>query len=229
MRFFSLSSLLLYFSPLYDRNEAKAWVKASQGGVITFILIAVSFFSPIVSSAQDRVPYSLPPTEDLLRLRSALLITEKGKIVIELFPDKAPWHVANFKFLADQDFYDGIRFHIHRPGKIIQGGTPRADNPDAGPGYTLPPEFSDLTHQRGTIGMARKPDVMNRQRNSHGSQFHILLKNASRMDGSFTVFGKVIKGMDVADSLRKGDRIKDLIVYVKPTTTKGKITPKVPK
>ncbi len=64
--------------------------------------------------------------------------------------------------------------------------------------------------------MARRPDMMNRSRNSHGSQFHILLRDASHFDGSFTIFGKVIKGMEVVDALREGDTIEDLVVYVKP-------------
>lgn len=184
--------------------------------LLTIITLWGGILFPTAALSQQGIPFTLPPKSELSKIRSAVLTTEKGQIVFELYPEIAPWHVANFKYLADQNFYNGTRFHIFRPGKIIQGGSPRTDDPDAGPGYSLPPEFSNLRHSRGTLGMARKPDILNRERNSHGSQFHILLTDASKMDGSFTVFGKIVKGMDVADSLRKGDIIKDLVVYVRP-------------
>ncbi|MCB0328576.1 MAG: peptidylprolyl isomerase [Bdellovibrionales bacterium] len=169
-----------------------------------------------MAQEEQQVPFKLPPRSELLRIKSAVLTTNKGRIIFELYPETAPWHVANFKFLADNDFYDGIRLHIHRRGEIIQMGTPRLADPDGGPGYSLPPEFSERSHVRGTLGMARRPDIINPSRKSHGSQFHILLTDASRLDGSFTVFGKVVKGMDVADSLRRGDVIQDLTVFVRP-------------
>ncbi|MCI5064906.1 peptidylprolyl isomerase [bacterium] len=172
-------------------------------------------WGPLNLRAEQRIPFRLPPRRELLKIRSAVLKTSKGEIVFELFPETAPWHVANFKYLADKNFYDGIRFHVHQPGKIIQGGTPRADRPDGGPGYELPPEFSEKRHQRGVLGMSRKPDILNPSRKSHGSQFHILLTNADKMNGSFTVFGQVVRGMEVADSLERGDTIENLTVYIR--------------
>lgn len=190
---------------------------SAEGNVLFRILLVIALGLSLskLALAQEGVPFQLPPKKELRKLQTAVLKTSRGRIIIELYPEIAPYHVANLKFLADQDFYDGIRFHITRPGIIIQAGTPRRDDPDAGPGYSLPPEFSDLRHVRGVVGMARRPDLLNRGRNSHGSQFHILLTDASKMDGSFTIFGRVVKGMDVADDIVKGDRIEDLVVYVR--------------
>ena len=187
-------------------------------------LLFLSAFSylmlPMALLSQEQVPFQLPSPSELKRIKTAILQTSRGRIEFELYPEKAPWHVANFKYLADRNFYNGIRFHIHQAGKIIQGGTPNPKNPDAGPGYSLPPEFNDIPHDRGSLGMARWPDLLNPYRSSHGSQFHILLTHASKMDGSYTVFGKIIDGFEVADSLRKGDMIVDLTVYLRPTVNR---------
>ncbi|MCB0320526.1 MAG: peptidylprolyl isomerase [Bdellovibrionales bacterium] len=179
-------------------------------------LLAILTFGAVNASASDEAPFLLPSPQNLAHIKTAVITTNKGTIIIELFPEVAPWHVANLKFLADRDFYDNIQFHLFRPGYIIQAGTPTPSNPDGGPGYSLPPEFSSSPHVRGTFGMARRPDVVNPSRSSHGSQFHILLRDAPQMDGSFTVLGQVIKGMDVADKLEKGDKIKDFVVYIRP-------------
>ncbi len=171
-------------------------------------------FSPSVLWAADP-PFSLPDKDELSRLRSAVIETNKGSLFIELYPDKAPWHVANFKYLADKGYYRGSSFHIFYPGYIIQGGSP-SSNPNDGPGWSLPPEFHDEEHVFGALGMARLGDDLNRERRSHGSQFHLLLSDAPHMNGSFTLFGKVTSGLDVLQKLEKGDRIQDVVVYVRP-------------
>jgi cyclophilin family peptidyl-prolyl cis-trans isomerase len=165
--------------------------------------------------AEEAIPFQLPPKKELSKLKTAVIRTEKGTMIFELYPETAPWHVANFKFLADKNFYDGLKFHIFRPGYIIQGGSPKKNAPDAGPGYELPPEFSTRPHQRGTLGMARKPDALNPSRNSHGSQFHIILGDASHLNGSFTVFGQLVKGSTVLNQLERGDTINSVTVYVR--------------
>lgn len=167
-------------------------------------------------AAQSKIPFSLPARSELAKLRSAILYTNKGKVYFRLYPDKAPWHVANFKYLADKGFYKNLPFHIFKPDFLIQGGAP-GHRPNSGPGYTLPAEFNDLTHTFGTLSMVRRPDDldMNHTRRSHGSQFFVLVRHASTMDGKFTAFGRVIKGMDVVKKLRKGDLIKDVQVFVK--------------
>lgn len=181
-------------------------------------LLAVFFavlagFAPVVSAAEEP-PFILPKRADLSRVRSAELSTSRGTVYFELYPEAAPWHVANFKYLADKGFYRGLKFHLFQAGYVIQGGSPGSD-PNGGPGYTLPAEFSKMRHEAGTLGMARRPDFVNPERRSNGSQFHILLSESPHMNSSYTVFGKVMKGMDVVDSLRQGDDILDLKVFVR--------------
>ncbi len=177
-----------------------------------FIIFVESVFSQ--SPEDSRIPFILPPRSKLLKIRSAVIETVKGKIYIELYPELAPWHVANFKYLADKHFYDGKEFHIYRPGHLIQAGK-AGSSPLSGPGYTLRPEFNELKHEPGAVGMARIEDIANLSRRSHGSQFYIMLGYAPNLDRNYTLFGKVVAGMDVVRKLRKGDKIISLRVYVR--------------
>lgn len=178
--------------------------------IVTTLLTCCRFEAAL---AQDP-PFILPSRAELSRLRSAEMVTSKGAVVFELYPEDAPWHVANLKYLADKGFYRGLTFHLYQPGYIIQGGAPNS-NPNSGPGYSVPAEFSRRRHEIGSLGMARQPDSVNPERRSHGSQFHILLAESPHMNSSYTVFGKVLKGMEVVDSLRQGDRIIELRVFVR--------------
>ncbi len=171
--------------------------------------------------AEGEPPFKLPPQSELLKLRSAVIETSRGSLYFELLPEEAPWHVANFKYLADKGFYQGLRFHLYQPGYLIQGGDPQGSG-FGGPGYSLPPEFSTRNHRFGTLGMARKPDAYNRkkqlvnpERRSSGSQFHILLDEAPHMDGRYTVFGKLVGGSETLNRLRAADTIKRVTVYVR--------------
>ena len=173
------------------------------------------------ASAQEEPPFDLPPRSEVLKIRSAILDTNRGRIFIELFPEEAPWHVANFKYLADKGFYRGLSFHLFKPGYIVQGGDPKGTG-FGGPGYTLPPEFSNREHKFGVLGMARVPDGYNSrgrptnpERRSSGSQFHFLLSDARHMDGQYTVFGRVVGGSRVLELLRQGDTIDDLRVFIR--------------
>ncbi len=186
-------------------------------------LLAIIILLGAVKSlwAQADAPFELPQRAELLKIRSAILETSSGKIFLELFPEEAPWHVANFKYLADKGFYNGLFFHLYQPGYMIQGGDPRG-NGFGGPGYSLPPEFSNRHHSFGTLGMARTPDVydkkgrpINPERRSSGSQFYLILEDAPHLDGKYTIFGKVVGGMKVLSSLRKGDKIKKLTVFIR--------------
>lgn len=166
-------------------------------------------------------PFDLPPKSEVLKIRSAILETSQGRIFIELFPEEAPWHVANFKYLADKGFYKDLSFFIYKPDYLIQAGDPQGTG-KGGPGYDLPAEFSARHHTRGTLGMARKPDIdeksglrANPERRSNGSQFHILLGDAPHMDGQYTIFGKVVGGFDALERLRRGDRIQKLTVFIR--------------
>jgi len=130
--------------------------------------------------------------------------TDMGNITIELYGDVAPKHTQNFVKLAQEGFYNGLTFHRVIPGFVIQGGDPQG-NGTGGPGYTIPPEISDLKHERGSVAMARRTG----DPNSSGSQFYICLAPQPHLDGEYTVFGKVISGMEVLDKIAavKNDRM----------------------
>ncbi len=132
----------------------------------------------------------------------AVIETNLGKIVVEFFPDKAPKHVAAFKKLIQDGFYEGTKFHRVIPGFMIQGGDPNTKSSDrgsygtGGPGYKIPAEFNDIKHVRGILSAARSSDP-----NSAGSQFFLMVATAPHLDGQYSAFGKVVEGMEVADSI----------------------------
>jgi cyclophilin family peptidyl-prolyl cis-trans isomerase len=133
----------------------------------------------------------------------AVITTNHGVIQVRFFADKAPGHVKNFTDLAKQGFYDGIHFHRVIPGFMIQGGCPntkdggsRRQQGTGGPGYTIPAEFNDMSHERGVLSMARTNDP-----NSAGSQFFVMVKKSPHLDGQYTAFGEVFDGMDVVDTI----------------------------
>lgn len=121
-----------------------------------------------------------------------------GRVVIEMFPDKAPEHVKRIKELVREGFYDGLTFHRVIEGFMAQTGDPMGDG-TGGSGKKLKAEFNDMPHERGTVSMARSmnPD-------SADSQFFICFKDCSWLDGQYTVWGKVTEGMDFVDNIKKG-------------------------
>ena len=138
----------------------------------------------------------------------AILKTKFGEMEIVLFPELAPKHVESFVNLSKKGFYNGTIFHRVIPGFMIQGGDPYTKDPSkrdrygtGGPGYTLPAEFSKVAHERGILSAARTADP-----NSAGSQFFIMTDKAPHLDGQYTVFGEVIKGMEVVDMIVKQPR-----------------------
>lgn len=138
----------------------------------------------------------------------AILDTDRGNIVIELYPSVAPKTVANFETLIKKGFYNGLTFHRVVPGFVVQGGDPNG-NGTGGPGYEVPAEISPVEkHLRGSVAMARTGDDVNPERKSSGSQFYICLEPQPSLDGQYTIFGGVVEGMDVVDRIRKGDHIK---------------------
>ena len=134
----------------------------------------------------------------------AVIETRFGEIEIEFLDDKAPGHVKNFLDLAKKGVYDGTTFHRVIPGFMIQGGdpktkdasTPRAQHGFGGPGYAIKAEFNDTPHVRGTVSMARSNDP-----NSAGSQFFICVSDATFLDKQYSAFGRVVRGMEVADKI----------------------------
>jgi peptidyl-prolyl cis-trans isomerase B (cyclophilin B) len=139
----------------------------------------------------------------------AVIETQFGEMEIEFLPGKAPGHVKNFLDLAKKGFYDGTTFHRVIPGFMIQGGDPNTRNASAsraqhgtgGPGYTIKAEFNDTAHSRGVVSMARSQDP-----NSAGSQFFICVKDSAFLDRNYTAFGRVVRGMDVADKIVNSPR-----------------------
>ena len=122
-----------------------------------------------------------------------------GRMVIELNPGLAPENVKRVKELARQGFYDGLGFHFVRKGYVAETGDPTGTG-TGGSGRTLPAEFSDVPFERGVVGMSRPKD----DPDSADSQFFIALGRAARLDGKYTVIGKVIHGMELADGLQAG-------------------------
>jgi len=123
----------------------------------------------------------------------------KGEVVIELRPDLAPNHVARIKELVRQGFYDGVVFHRVIEGFMAQTGDPTGTGM-GGSGKKLKAEFNAAPHVRGTVSMARaqNPD-------SADSQFFICLADAPFLNGQYTVWGQVVKGMEAVDAIKKGD------------------------
>ncbi len=139
----------------------------------------------------------------------AIIETSKGEIEIEFLADKAPGHVKNFQDLAKKGFYDGTTFHRCIPGFMIQGGCPNtkegggSQGPPGtgGPGHNIDAEFNDTSHKRGVVSMARSGDP-----NSAGSQFFIVVSDSTFLDNQYTAFGRVARGMEVADAIVKEPR-----------------------
>ena len=128
--------------------------------------------------------------------------TPRGEMVVELFEDDAPNTVANFVNLVEKGFYDGLTFHRVEPDFCIQGGDPSGDG-SGGPGYTFPDEINRNKHSgKGVLSMA------NSGRDTNGSQFFITFKSEPDLDPRHTVFGRVKKGRDVIDKVRRGDRME---------------------
>jgi peptidylprolyl isomerase len=131
-----------------------------------------------------------------------VLETTQGRVVIELRPDLAPNHVARIKELTKQKFYDGVVFHRVIEGFMAQTGDPTGTG-RGGSGKNLKAEFSKEPHVRGAVSMARAnhPD-------SADSQFFICFDDATFLDGKYTIWGKVIEGMENIDKIKRGEPVK---------------------
>ena len=136
--------------------------------------------------------------------KKAVIETEKGKIEVEIYPD-APKAASNFIFLAKDGFYDGLTFHRVEPGFVIQGGDPLG-NGTGGPGYKFEDEPVTRKYDRGTVAMA------NAGPNTNGSQFFITLADLPQLPPKYTIFGKVISGMEVVDKVTVGDVMKKVSI-----------------
>ncbi|MDZ7374859.1 MAG: peptidylprolyl isomerase [candidate division KSB1 bacterium] len=142
------------------------------------------------------------PLEPVQPNERVVVETDFGRMVIQLFTEKAPLHTQYFKRLAKTGFYDCTLFHRVQKDFVIQGGDILSRDADVtndgtgSAGYRIPAEFNDIPHEKGTVSMARGRDP-----NSAGTQFFICLKRLPFLDRQYTAFGKVIEGLDVLDKI----------------------------
>ena len=160
-------------------------------------------FSPNASIAPVSPATALAPKAEVPKGSRAIIKTKFGDIELKFYSDLAPKHVENFIALANSGFYNGTIFHRVIPGFMIQGGDPNTkdlNKPETygqgGPSQRLKAEFNDIPHKRGILSMARTRDP-----NSAGSQFFIVVKDSNFLDGQYTVFGEVVKGMEAVDKI----------------------------
>jgi peptidylprolyl isomerase len=154
---------------------------------LSIILIGVSIFMNAIANEKN--------LDNMLYLE-----LKDGRVVIEMLPSIAPLHVARIKELVKSKFYDGLTFHRVIDGFMAQTGDP-SGNGTGGSGKKIPAEFSQEPHLRGTVSMARAGHDIN----SGDSQFFICFSNARFLDGQYTVWGKVIEGMEFVDKIKRGD------------------------
>jgi cyclophilin family peptidyl-prolyl cis-trans isomerase len=139
---------------------------------------------------------------------TATLVTSKGSFTIEFLPEDAPLTVDNFVQLARKGYFNGVTFHRVVPNFVIQGGDPRGDG-SGGPGYSIRCEINEAPFERAAVGMALSG------KDTGGSQWFVTHAPQPHLDGGYTVFGNVIRGMDVVDKIARGDIIRRVIVIEK--------------
>ena len=127
--------------------------------------------------------------------------TEKGTLAFVMYPEVAPRTVARMGELIRSGFFNGIIFHRVVADFVVQAGDPTGSG-EGGSGQTIAAEFSHLHYIRGSVGMARSEDI-----HSNDSQFFICISDQPHLDGKYTLFGQVIRGEDVLDQIRQGDKI----------------------
>jgi peptidylprolyl isomerase len=157
--------------------------------ILTALAVLASLiFMPAMAAAQQDLENTL------------YLDLKDGRVVIELRPDLAPNHVARIKELTREGFYDGIVFHRVIDGFMAQTGDPTGTGRGGSDKPDVNAEFSSEPFQRGTLGMARSQNP-----NSANSQFFIMFNDGDWLNGQYTVFGKVVEGMDLVDNITKGE------------------------
>ena len=144
-----------------------------------------------------------PPGAAAAGGRYAVIATNFGDIVVEFHPEVAPKTVENFITLAGKGFYNGLTFHRILRGFMMQGGCPKGDG-SGGPGYEIKAEFNAMKHVAGTLSMARTNDP-----DSAGSQFFICFAPAPMLDGQYTAFAQVVKGMEVVKKVEEEAGTRD--------------------
>jgi len=176
-------------------------------GVVIQVTLSMLLLGVFIFSGNGQVwakdPNVMLAAEGKGKAPRAILKTKFGEMEIVFYPELAPKHVESFLSLAKKGYFNGTIFHRVIPGFMIQGGDPNTKDPSkknaygtGGPGYTVPAEFNKIPHERGILSAARTADP-----NSAGSQFFIMVAKSPHLDGQYTVFGEVVKGIEVADKV----------------------------
>lgn len=207
-----LKKNMQYFILIIINKKLKNMFKNFVLLLLSLFLINISFsFENADNYVQNAdIDYSneeMIPSD--INLDNLLLMELKdGVVVIELYPDKAPWHVYRVKLLTANGFYDGLTFHRVIKNFMAQTGDPTGTGLGGSQYGPLRSEFNDLKHTRGIVSMARNSDE-----NSANSQFFIVTaKKSPHLDNQYTIFGKVIKGMDLIDNIKVGDNTNNGMV-----------------
>lgn len=165
--------------------------------LVKVILMWLGLFAGTAALAQTvPSPVPAPNPQNILHLE----LSTGGVVVVDLRPDKAPKHVERIKALTRSGFYDGLLFHRVIEGFMAQTGDPTGTGSGDSPLPDLKAEFNDLPHFRGAVSMARTDDP-----DSANSQFFIVFQPVMRLDGKYTVFGRVVSGMQFVDSIVRGE------------------------
>jgi len=141
-----------------------------------------------------------------MKQTGVITLEKGGEIRIEFYSADAPKTVENFVTLAKKGFYNGLTFHRVVADFVVQGGCPKG-NGTGGPGYQIKAEFNKQKHVRGSVAMARSQDP-----DSAGSQFYICYGTTPHLDGQYTVFGKVVAGIENIDKIKQGDRMTSVAI-----------------
>ena len=203
---------MCYFILIFINKKSKNMFKSLILITLSLFLINKSFSLENTNNYNKNSGNNYAEEEvipDNINLDDLLLMELKdGVVVIELYPDKAPWHVYRVKLLTANGFYDGLTFHRVIKNFMVQTGDPTGTGMGGSQYGPLRSEFNDLKHIRGIVSMARSSDV-----NSANSQFFIVTaKKAPHLDNQYTIFGKVIKGMDLIDNIKVGDNANNGMV-----------------
>ncbi len=211
----AMQQVIQTLGALHDTNAVATLLERLAGSDRTVAESAAAALQEITGrSYRDSIHVrltSVPTREDsvfLARLSDTVLVRmqcSEGALLLELYPNVAPYTVMSFLKLAARDFFNGLRFHRVVPNFVVQGGDPRGDG-WGGPGYSIRSEFSPFYFERGTLGMASAG------KDTEGSQFFITHSPQPHLDGRYTIFGKVRDGMDVVDRLQVGDLITRVTV-----------------
>jgi peptidyl-prolyl cis-trans isomerase B (cyclophilin B) len=195
-------------APSVPKESGTRWQQRKRGGgevkrARAGIAAAAMALAAAISWNVGHVALAAEKAAPAAKESKAVIKTKFGEIEIKFFPDVAPKHVENFLKLAKEGFYNGTIFHRVIPGFMIQGGDPTTKDPakkdlygSGGPGHNVKAEFNDTPHKRGIVSMARAQDP-----DSAGSQFFIVVEDSRFLDGKYTAFGEVVKGIGVADKI----------------------------